>query len=68
MHTFDAVAAERHSTRSAVVKDLVDQAEKARISALYAEEYERGGAQDVDDFGDLGAFHAEVEKERVAVW
>ena len=34
MHTLDAVAAERHSSRSAVVKDLVDQAEKAELSAL----------------------------------
>ena len=65
MHTLDAVAAERHSSRSAVVKDLVDQAEKARFSELFSGAYESGGAQDVDDFGDLGAFHGEVEKERV---
>ena len=40
MHSFDAVAAERHSTRSAVVKDLVDQAEKARFSELFSGAYE----------------------------
>lgn len=66
MQTLDALAAERHSTRSAVVKELVDQAEKARVSALYAAAHESSSADTVDDFGDLGAFYAEAESERVA--
>jgi hypothetical protein len=66
MQTLDALASERHSTRSAVVKALVDEAEKSRVSALYTAAYEQGGADDIDHFGDLGALHAEAEIDRIA--
>ena len=65
MRTLETLAAERHLTRSAVVRELVDQAEKSRIIALYTSAYE-STTDDVDQFGDLGAFHYEAESARVA--
>jgi hypothetical protein len=66
IQTLDILASERQSTRTAVIKELVDQAEKARISTLYASAYERSKGAKLDQFGDLDAFHSDVESERVA--
>ncbi len=66
IQTIDVLATERHCSRSAVVKELVDRAEKARISALYASAYDRSEDSEVDQFGDLEAFRSDVESERVA--
>ena len=63
--TLDAIAAETKSTRSAVVKKLVDEADRARLAGLYAAGYPKRTC-DVDDFGDLDAFHEEAENERIA--
>lgn len=64
IETLDALAVAAHSSRSAIVKLLVDEAERARVDALYAAAYpkERG---DIDGFGDLAAFHDAAEQERV---
>ncbi len=64
IQTLDALATERHSTRTAVVKDLIDQAERARVSALYTAAYD-ASSSNVDAFGDLDALHVEAESERV---
>jgi hypothetical protein len=64
IQTLDALASELGTTRSAVVKELVDAAERARVAALYAAAYP-STSPDVDDFGDLDAFHDEAESERV---
>jgi hypothetical protein len=66
IETLDALATERHTTRSGVIKDLVDKAEKSRISALYAAAYDGHGPGNVDDFGDLEAFHDAAEQDRIA--
>jgi hypothetical protein len=66
IQTLDALASERKCTRSAVVKELVDQAEKARVSALYEAAYVPSAGSEIDQFGDLAAFHGESEQERVA--
>ena len=66
IETLDALAAETQSTRSAVVKRLVDDAERARIAALYAAAYPSGrSTQTADGFGDLHTFHDAAEQERV---
>ena len=62
--TLDALAAASNSTRSAVVKQLVDDAERTRVAASYATAYPTRQC-DVDDFGDLDAFRDDAERERV---
>lgn len=42
-----------------------DDAERERVARLYAAGYPIG-ARDVDDFGDVDAFHEAAEDERVA--
>ena len=64
MATIDAIARESHTTRSAVVKGLVDAAERDRISAAYSAGYP-ATQRDVDAFGDVDAFHEDAETERV---
>ncbi len=62
IETLDALAQEAHTTRSAIIKKLVDDAEKVLIAAAYAAGYPLDGA-DIDAFGDLGAFHREAEAD-----
>ena len=64
IETLDALAVAAHSSRSAIVKQLVDAAERARVDALYAAAYPKDHS-DIDDFGDLAAFHDAAEQERV---
>ena len=64
LETLDHLASASRTSRTAIVKQLVDQAERVRIAALYAAGYPAGGS-DVDDFGDLEAFHAAAEADRV---
>jgi hypothetical protein len=68
LETLDALAAQSGTTRTAVVKKLVDDAERARVAALYEAVYSNGGdgARHVDAFGDLDALHRDLESERVA--
>lgn len=63
LQTLDALARRSKSTRSAVVKRLVDEAEKELIAAAYVAGYpsEDSGS---DEFGDLSALHEESEAER----
>ncbi len=63
LETLDHLATASKTSRSAVVKQLVDQAERARVAALYVAGYPSGGSN-VDDFGDLEAFHAAAEADR----
>ena len=65
IETLDHLAAESHTTRTAVIKRLVDDAERDRVAALYAEAYPKGQS-DVDAYGDLDAFHEDVEAERAS--
>ena len=65
IRVLDALASEAGTTRSAVVKQLVDDAERHRISALYAAAYPRDD-DGIDAFGDLRAFHDDSETERCA--
>ena len=65
IETLDLLAAESHTTRSAVIKKLVDDAERARIAALYAAAYQKH-ERDVDDHGDLDTFRNEAASERAA--
>lgn len=64
VQTLDALAAVENSTRSAVVKRLVDEARRLRIDALYAAAYPIG-ENHIDGFGDLDAFHGAAQAERV---
>jgi hypothetical protein len=65
LQTLDALARRSNTTRSAVVKRLVDEAEKELIAASYASGYPKR-ADRTDGFGDLAEFHAQSEAERVA--
>ncbi len=65
LQTLDALARQAQTTRSAVVKRLVDEAEKELIAAAYTSGYPKR-ADRTDGFGDLAAFHAQSEAERVA--
>ncbi len=64
IETLDALAADAHTTRSSVVKQLVDEADRARVAARYAAGYPVK-ARDIDEFGDVDGFHREAESERV---
>ena len=64
LETLDQLARASKTTRSAVVKQLVDQAERVHVAERYEAAY-RIGEPDVDEFGDLGAFHAAAEADRV---
>ena len=65
IETLDLLAEELHTTRSAVIKKLVDDAERTRVRALYAAAYPKE-ERTVDHYGDLDAFHEEAEAERIA--
>lgn len=63
IEVLDAMAQEAHTTRSAVVKSLVDQAERKQVAARYRTGYPKG-ANNVDGFGDLDSFHEAAQTER----
>lgn len=61
--TLDALAAESGLTRSAVLRKLVDEAERARIAEAYRRAYPPG-ERIIDAWGDLTAFHEAAAHER----
>ncbi len=65
LETLDRLASELHTTRTAVIQKLVDDAGRARVAALYAAACQKG-ERDVDEYGDVDAFRADAESERVA--
>lgn len=65
LQTLDALASRSKSTRSAVVKRLVDEAEKELIEAAYAAGYPDRQTSP-DGFGELADLHRESERERAA--
>ena len=65
LHTLDELALRSGSTRSAVIKSLVDEAERRLIAEAYRLGYPRS-VSEPDGFGDLTALHDESENERVA--
>jgi hypothetical protein len=64
IETLDALALSAGTNRTAVIKQLVDEAERSHIAALYAQAYPVTHP-DVDAFGDLDAFRDQAESERV---
>jgi hypothetical protein len=64
LETLDQLASASKTSRSAVVKRLVDQAEQVRIAALYAAAYPTD-VPNVDEFGDLDEFHVAAEADRI---
>ena len=61
----DALAQSAGTNRSAVLKSLVDDAERAHIASLYAKAYPVVRPE-IDAFGDLDAFRDYAEFERVS--
>lgn len=64
IRALDSLVGSSGSTRSAVIKQLVDDAERKRVEALYAVAYESG--DDTDSFGDLDDFHDAMAADRRA--
>lgn len=65
LRTLDALARRSKSTRSAVVKHLVDEAERELIASAYIAGYPEPKTSP-DGFGDLGALHEASEADRLA--
>lgn len=64
IRALDSLVGTSGSTRSAVIKQLVDDAERERVAALYVAAY--ASDDDTDSFGELGAFHDAMAVDRRA--